>query len=60
MVIRDLKDCTSALNEISMWLQKGDFNEVTFGEISSTIAAVESYMGIQLPAKEFIVSNCSV
>tara|TARA_B110000211_G_C13991829_1_gene514369 strand:- start:8 stop:196 length:189 start_codon:yes stop_codon:yes gene_type:complete len=60
MTIRNFKEHNIALNEISSWLEKGDFSKETFGEIESVIVAVESYMGMPLPAKRFIESNCQI
>jgi len=60
MTIRNVKEHNIALTEISSWLKKGEFSQETFNEIESVIFAVESYMGIPLPAKRFIESNCQV
>ena len=60
MIIRNFKEQNIALSQISFWLEKGVFSEKVFGEIKSVILAVESYMGMPLPAKKFIVSNCQI
>jgi hypothetical protein len=60
MIIRNSKEHNMALSEISLWLKKGKFNQQTFSEIESVIVAVELYMGIPLPAKIFIESNCQL
>lgn len=60
MTIRNFREHNTALTEISTWLQKGEFSQETFNEIESVIVAVESYMGMPLPAKRFIESNCQV
>ena len=60
MTIRDFKDHNIALNKISLWLERGEFSKKTFGEIENVILAVEVYMGIPLPAKKFIESNCQL
>lgn len=57
--IKDFKDCNTALEEIKNWLRAGVFNRKAYSEIEETIEAVEDYMGIPLPAKGFIQSNCS-
>tara|TARA_B100000795_G_C22379057_1_gene279037 strand:+ start:239 stop:421 length:183 start_codon:yes stop_codon:yes gene_type:complete len=59
MIISDLNDCNSALNKIQLWLKKGVFNQNSYSEIEGVIKAVETYMGIPLPAKSFIESNCT-
>jgi hypothetical protein len=60
MTIRNFKEHNIALTEISSWLKKGVFSKKTFGEIEVVIIAVESYMGMPLPAKRFIESNCQL
>lgn len=60
MEIKDFKDCGSALEEIMNWLKAGVFNQDSYSEIEEVIVAVEDYMGIPLPAKRFIESNCTV
>jgi hypothetical protein len=60
MTIRNFKEHNIALTTISSWLQKGEFSKETFNEIESVIIAVESYMGMPLPAKRFIESNCQL
>lgn len=59
MIIKDFKDCNAALGRISVWLQKGVFSQESLGEIEGVISAVENYMGMPLPAKGFIESNCN-
>lgn len=59
MIIKDFKDCNAALGQISIWLKKGVFSQESFGEIEGVISAVENYMGMPLPAKGFIESNCN-
>ena len=59
MIISDLNDCNSALTQIQHWLKEGIFNQNSYSEIEGVIKAVETYMGIPLPAKSFIESNCT-
>ncbi len=58
MKIQNTSEYNSALNEIKSWLKEGIFNNDSYTQISSVIEAVEEYMGIPLPAKGFIQSNC--
>lgn len=58
MQLETIVDVDYALNQIKRWLQIGDFSEETYHEIEDVILAVENYMGIPLPAKSFIESNC--
>tara|TARA_B100000767_G_C19434532_1_gene397391 strand:- start:381 stop:563 length:183 start_codon:yes stop_codon:yes gene_type:complete len=58
MKIENIKQSYSALDEIKSWLQDGVFNDDSYTEITSVIEAVEDYMGMPLPAKKFIESNC--
>ena len=58
MTIKDTTDYDQALSEIKNWLSKEDHNIASFEEIQNVIAAVERYMGIPLPAKNFILHNC--
>ncbi len=59
MKIENISDHESALNEITTWLKAGIFNKDSYSQIEDVIEAVEDYMGIPLPAKLFIESNCS-
>ena len=59
MIISDLYDCNSALNQIQHWLKAGVFNQNSYSEIEGVIKAVETYMGMPLPAKSFIESSCT-
>ncbi len=59
MKIENISDHESALNEITAWLKAGIFNKDSYSQIEDVIEAVEDYMGIPLPAKLFIESNCS-
>lgn len=58
MKIQNTSEYNSALNEIKTWLKAGIFNNESYTQISTVIEAVEDYMGIPLPAKGFIQSNC--
>lgn len=58
MKIQNTSDHNSALNEIKTWLKAGIFNNESYTQIRTVIEAVEDYMGIPLPAKGFIQSNC--
>ena len=58
MMIKNEMDYDQALSEIKDWLKKKDYNQRSFQEIQTVIAAVESYMGMPLPAKSFILHNC--
>ncbi len=58
MTIRNENDYDQALTEIKSWLTKKDYNRSSFLEIEDVIDAVENYMGIPLPAKQFILHNC--
>ena len=58
MKIENYSDCNVALNEIANWLKEGVFNKDSYSQIQIFINAVEDYMGIPLPAKSFIESNC--
>lgn len=59
MKIENTFECNSALNEIKTWLKAGIFSKESYTQISGVIEAVEDYMGIPLPAKGFIESNCT-
>lgn len=58
MKLETVVDLDYALTQIKSWLQIGEFSEETYNEIEDVIVAVEDYMGIPLPAKSFIESNC--
>ena len=58
MKIKSTSEYNSALNKIKIWLKKGTFNNDSYMQISNVIEDVEEYMGIPLPAKGFIQSNC--
>ncbi len=58
MTIRNENDYDLALSEIKIWLQKKDYNLHSFNEIQRVIVAVERYMGMPLPARNFIQQNC--
>ena len=58
MTIKNKTDYDQALSEIKNWLSRDDYDHSSFEEIQSVIAAVERYMGIPLPAKNFILHNC--
>ena len=58
MTIKNENDYDQALTEIKSWLTKKDYNSSSFLEIEGVIDAVENYMGIPLPAKQFILHNC--
>lgn len=58
MKIENVNESYSALDQIKNWLQAGIFNADSYTEIETVIEAVEDYMGIPLPAKKFIESNC--
>ena len=58
MKIQNISESYTALDQIKNWLQAGVFNQDSYTEIKTVIEAVEDYMGIPLPAKSFIESNC--
>ena len=58
MKIENNSECNFALNEITDWLKLGEFNKDSYSRIKIRIREVEDYMGIPLPAKGFIESNC--
>jgi antitoxin component HigA of HigAB toxin-antitoxin module len=58
MTIKNENDYDQALSEIKSWLTKKDYNRNSFQEIEDVINAVETYMGMPLPAKNFILHNC--
>ena len=58
MTIRNENDYDQALSEIKEWLTKRDYTLNSLEEIQNVIAAVENYMGMPLPAKNFILQNC--
>jgi len=58
MTIKNENDYDQALTEIKSWLTKRDYNRNSFQEIADVIDAVENYIGMPLPAKNFILHNC--
>lgn len=59
MTIKNGADYDQALTEIKSWLSKRKYDQRSFQEIQKVITAVERYMGMPLPAKKFIVQNCT-
>ena len=57
MTIKNQSDHDQALSEIRDWLKKRNYDSSSLKEIQTVINAVESYMGIPLPAKEFILGR---
>lgn len=57
MTIRNVNDHDQALSEIKDWLKKKNYSSHSLEEIKTVISAVEKYMGMPLPAKEFILGK---
>jgi hypothetical protein len=58
MKIENHIDCKCALDEITDWLKTGKFNKESYSKIKNRVKEIEDYMGMPLPAKVYIESNC--
>lgn len=58
MTIKNEYDHAKALLTIESWLKKRDYTQRSLREVQNVILAVEVYMGMPLPAKNFILTNC--